>query len=129
VCRFDDVIPKDITDEALMNRRPRDDLPEVSTHLTACPKQIVYTSRSPVLCAVALLYTDSTLTHVLRIILGAPQVSQEKSKEGLGDIYEREYMRLALGVEGESAESKDKQEMAALFRKLCHVSQSIQALL
>lgn len=54
-----------------------------------------------------------------------PQVSQEKSKEGLGDIYEREYMRLALGVEGESAESKEKQEMAALFRKLCHVSQSI----
>lgn len=57
------------------------------------------------------------------MILCAPQVSQEKSKEGLGDIYEREYMRLALGVEGESAESKDKQEMAALFRKLCHVSQ------
>lgn len=48
-----------------------------------------------------------------------PEVSQEKSKEGLGEVYEKEYMRLTLGVEGESAEAKEKTEMATLFRKLC----------
>lgn len=48
-----------------------------------------------------------------------PEVSQEKSREGLGEVYEKEYMRLALGVEGESAEAKEKAEMAALFRRLC----------
>jgi U3 small nucleolar RNA-associated protein MPP10 len=48
-----------------------------------------------------------------------PEVSQEKAQEGLGEVYEKEYLRLALGVEGESAEAKEKAEMAALFRKLC----------
>ncbi len=48
-----------------------------------------------------------------------PEVSQEKSQVGLGEVYEKEYLRLALGVEGESAEAKAKAEMAALFRRLC----------
>lgn len=50
-----------------------------------------------------------------------PEVSQEKSHEGLGQVYEKEYLRLAMGVsgDGESAEAKEKAEMAALFRKIC----------
>jgi hypothetical protein len=70
------VVPKDVGEDLLMNKRAKDDLPEVS---------------------------------------------QEKSKEGLGDIYEREYLRLAMGVEVESEESKVKTEMAKLFRSLCLV--------
>lgn len=50
-----------------------------------------------------------------------PEVSQEKAKEGLAEVYEKEYMRLAMGVEAESAESKEKKELAQLFKKLCMV--------
>lgn len=54
-----------------------------------------------------------------------PEVSQEKSKEGLGEIYEKEYLRLAMGVETETEESKAKVQMAALFKKLCLVGNTV----
>ena len=52
------------------------------------------------------------------------QVSQEQSKLGLGELYEREYLKKATGydveaVEKLTAEDKAKAEMKALFAKLC----------
>jgi U3 small nucleolar RNA-associated protein MPP10 len=74
--RWDDVVPKEVGEDALLNRRKKEELPEVS---------------------------------------------QERSREGLGEVYEKEYLRVAMGVQGESQEGKDKAEMAALFRKICTV--------
>lgn len=53
-----------------------------------------------------------------------PEVSQEKSKLGLGELYEREYLLKAVGFdktadEKETEESKAKDEMKALFASLC----------
>jgi len=53
-----------------------------------------------------------------------PEVSQEKSKLGLGELYEREYLKKAVGydkdaVEKESEEEKVKNEMKSLFANLC----------
>jgi U3 small nucleolar RNA-associated protein MPP10 len=53
-----------------------------------------------------------------------PEVSQEKSKLGLGVLYEREYMKKALGydadaVEKETEEEKAKNEIKSLFANLC----------
>mmetsp|Transcript_10952 Transcript_10952/g.23698 ORF Transcript_10952/g.23698 Transcript_10952/m.23698 type:complete len:883 (+) Transcript_10952:124-2772(+) len=53
-----------------------------------------------------------------------PEVSQEKSKLGLGELYEREYLKKVAGydkdaVERESEEDKVKSEMKALFADLC----------
>ena len=54
----------------------------------------------------------------------APEVSQEKSKLGLGELYERDYLKKAVGYdveasEKETAEDAAKAEMKALFAKLC----------
>lgn len=54
----------------------------------------------------------------------APEVSQEKSKLGLGELYEREYLKKALGfdkdaVEKQTEEDKVKDEMKQLFANLC----------
>jgi U3 small nucleolar RNA-associated protein MPP10 len=53
-----------------------------------------------------------------------PEVSQEKSKLGLGELYEREYLKKAAGfdkdaAEKESAEDIVKNEMKQLFANLC----------
>jgi hypothetical protein len=53
-----------------------------------------------------------------------PEVSQEKSKLGLGELYEREYLKKAVGydvdtAEKETEEEKAKNEMKALFANLC----------
>uniref|UniRef100_A0A7S3DYA6 U3 small nucleolar ribonucleoprotein protein MPP10 n=1 Tax=Entomoneis paludosa TaxID=265537 RepID=A0A7S3DYA6_9STRA len=53
-----------------------------------------------------------------------PEVSQEKSKLGLGELYEREYLKKAVGydvdaAEKESEEEKVKNEMKTLFANLC----------
>jgi U3 small nucleolar RNA-associated protein MPP10 len=53
-----------------------------------------------------------------------PEVSQEKSKLGLGELYEREYLKKAVGydvdaAEKESAEEQAKNEMKSLFANLC----------
>ena len=53
-----------------------------------------------------------------------PEVSQEKSKLGLGELYEREYLKKAVGydvdaVEKETEDEKAKSEMKALFAGLC----------
>jgi U3 small nucleolar RNA-associated protein MPP10 len=53
-----------------------------------------------------------------------PEVSQEKSKLSLGELYEREYLKKAVGydkdaVEKESEEEKAKNEMRMLFANLC----------
>ena len=53
-----------------------------------------------------------------------PEVSQEKSKLGLGELYEREYLKKAVGYdvdaeEKKSAEEKAQDEMKALFANLC----------
>jgi len=54
----------------------------------------------------------------------APEVSQEKSKLGLGELYEREYLKKAVGydkdaVEKQTEEDKAKDEMKQLFANLC----------
>jgi U3 small nucleolar RNA-associated protein MPP10 len=54
----------------------------------------------------------------------APEVSQEKSKLGLGELYEREYLKKAVGYdkdadEKKSEEDKAKDEMKQLFANLC----------
>ena len=53
-----------------------------------------------------------------------PEVSQEKSKLSLGALYEREYLKKAVGYDAEAAEKqteeeKAKSEMKALFARLC----------
>jgi U3 small nucleolar RNA-associated protein MPP10 len=53
-----------------------------------------------------------------------PEVSQEKSKLGLGELYEREYLKRAVGydvtaAEKETQEEKAKNEMKSLFANLC----------
>jgi len=53
-----------------------------------------------------------------------PEVSQEKSKLGLGELYEREYLKKAIGhdvdkAEKQTEEDKAKDEMKALFANLC----------
>jgi U3 small nucleolar RNA-associated protein MPP10 len=54
----------------------------------------------------------------------APEVSQEKSKLGLGELYEREYLKKAVGYdkdadEKQTEEDKAKDEMRQLFANLC----------
>jgi U3 small nucleolar RNA-associated protein MPP10 len=46
------------------------------------------------------------------------EVSDEKSKAGLGDIYEQDYVKEALGVQPTDKLSEEKQEMAKLFQLL-----------
>jgi len=53
-----------------------------------------------------------------------PEVSQLQSKLGLGEIYEREYLKKAAGfdvdkAEKETEETKAKNEMTSLFASLC----------
>ena len=53
-----------------------------------------------------------------------PEVSQEKSKLGLGELYEREYLKKVAGydvdaTEKQSEEEKARSEMKALFANLC----------
>jgi U3 small nucleolar RNA-associated protein MPP10 len=53
-----------------------------------------------------------------------PEVSQEKSKLGLGELYEREYLKKAVGYDVDAAEKlstedKLKNEMKSLFANLC----------
>ena len=53
-----------------------------------------------------------------------PEVSQEKSKLGLGELYEREYLKKVEGydkdaLERETKEDKAKNEMKSLFANLC----------
>ena len=53
-----------------------------------------------------------------------PEVSQEKSKLSLGELYEREYLKKVTGydadaVEKETEEEKAKNEMKMLFANLC----------
>jgi len=53
-----------------------------------------------------------------------PEVSQEKSKLGLGELYEREYLKKAVGYdvekeEKQTQEDKAKMEMRTLFASLC----------
>lgn len=54
----------------------------------------------------------------------APEVSQEKSKLGLGELYEREYLKKTTGFdrdrhEKQTEEDAAKEEMKALFADLC----------
>ena len=53
-----------------------------------------------------------------------PEVSQEKSKLSLGELYEREYLKKATGfdkdaVEKETEEEKARSEMKMLFTNIC----------
>jgi len=53
-----------------------------------------------------------------------PEVSQEKSILGLGELYEREYLKKAVGfdkdaMEKQTEEDKAKDEMKQLFANLC----------
>ncbi|CAM9581534.1 unnamed protein product, partial [Phaeothamnion confervicola] len=48
-----------------------------------------------------------------------PHVSTEKSEEGLAAVYEKEYLRRALGVAPDDPKKKVKEELQGLFAKLC----------
>ena len=52
-------------------------------------------------------------------------MSNEKSKEGLAEIYEKEYMKTAMGVTEESKEKKLEDEIAGMFKTLCHKLDSL----
>ena len=73
---------------------------------------------------------DDVIPRELSDINGAnqkgelPEVSQEKSKLSLGELYEREYLKKAAGydveaVEKQTEEDKAKNEMKGLFANLC----------
>lgn len=47
------------------------------------------------------------------------EVSMEKSKEGLGDIYEKEYMKTAMGFEADDESKQDQEEIDVMFKSLC----------
>ncbi|RHY26147.1 hypothetical protein DYB32_007844 [Aphanomyces invadans] len=49
----------------------------------------------------------------------ATELSMEKSKEGLGEIYEKEYMKTAMGFEDNSELKKEQEEIDVMFQKLC----------
>ncbi|GLD94254.1 hypothetical protein PINS_up002865 [Pythium insidiosum] len=46
-------------------------------------------------------------------------VSMEKSKEGLGEIYEKEYLKTAMGFEADDESKQDQEEIDVMFRSLC----------
>jgi U3 small nucleolar RNA-associated protein MPP10 len=46
-------------------------------------------------------------------------VSMEKSKEGLGEIYEKEYMKSAMGFEMDDESKQDQEEIDVMFKSLC----------
>ncbi|KAE9019417.1 hypothetical protein PR002_g12812 [Phytophthora rubi] len=47
------------------------------------------------------------------------EVSMEKSKEGLGEIYEKEYMKNAMGFEADDESKQDQEEIEVMFKSLC----------
>ncbi|EGZ30751.1 hypothetical protein PHYSODRAFT_476379 [Phytophthora sojae] len=47
------------------------------------------------------------------------EVSMEKSKEGLGEIYEKEYMKTAMGFEADDESKQDQEEIEVMFKSLC----------
>ncbi|CAI5722918.1 unnamed protein product [Peronospora effusa] len=47
------------------------------------------------------------------------EVSMEKSKEGLGEIYEKEYMKTAMGFEADDESKQDQEEIDVMFKSLC----------
>ncbi|ETV68438.1 hypothetical protein H257_15601 [Aphanomyces astaci] len=49
----------------------------------------------------------------------AAELSMEKSKEGLGDVYEKEFMKSAMGFEDTSELKKEQDEIDVMFQKLC----------
>ncbi|CAN0257753.1 unnamed protein product, partial [Discosporangium mesarthrocarpum] len=46
------------------------------------------------------------------------ELSQEKSKEGLAEIYEKEFMKTTMGVEEDDPNKDLKKELKRLFVKL-----------
>ncbi len=53
-------------------------------------------------------------------VVDDPELSVNKSKEGLGDVYEAEFMRRTLGVERSDPNKVKKKELKDLFTKLCY---------
>lgn len=47
------------------------------------------------------------------------EVSMEKSKQGLGEIYEKEYMKTAMGFEMDDDAKQEQEEIAVMFKSLC----------
>lgn len=47
------------------------------------------------------------------------EVSMEKSKEGLGEVYEKEYMKTAMGFEMDDESKQDQAEIDVMFKSLC----------
>ncbi|DAZ93293.1 TPA: hypothetical protein N0F65_012459 [Lagenidium giganteum] len=47
------------------------------------------------------------------------EVSMEKSKEGLGEIYEKEYMKNAMGFEADDGSKQEQEEIDVMFKSLC----------
>lgn len=51
----------------------------------------------------------------------APEISEEESKQGLGEIYENEYRETVMGeVEGKSEKTKEEEAIEAEFKTLCY---------
>ncbi|CAN0513326.1 unnamed protein product, partial [Ectocarpus sp. 12 AP-2014] len=49
----------------------------------------------------------------------APHLSQDKSKEGLGELYEKEFLKKTMGVTEDDPQKGLKNELKHLFSKLC----------
>eukprot|EP01029_Cantina_marsupialis_P026561 TRINITY_DN7175_c0_g1_i1.p1 TRINITY_DN7175_c0_g1~~TRINITY_DN7175_c0_g1_i1.p1 ORF type:complete len:651 (-),score=286.91 TRINITY_DN7175_c0_g1_i1:128-2080(-) len=49
-----------------------------------------------------------------------PEVSMEQSREGLGDLYARDYLKRTMGADGEDELQKKRDEVTGLFKKLCY---------
>eukprot|EP00904_Undaria_pinnatifida_P004878 jgi/Undpi1/151/HiC_scaffold_1.g00148.m1 len=48
-----------------------------------------------------------------------PHLSQDKSKEGLGELYEKEFMKQTMGVTEDDPQAGLKNDLKQLFAKLC----------
>ncbi|TDH68831.1 hypothetical protein CCR75_005570 [Bremia lactucae] len=46
-------------------------------------------------------------------------ISMEKSNEGLGEIYEKEYMKTAMGFEADDESKQDQDAIDVMFKSLC----------
>lgn len=49
-----------------------------------------------------------------------PEISEEQSKEGLGDLYEQDYRQQVMGETAVDEQSKEEQAIQADFNALCH---------
>ncbi|CAM9747052.1 unnamed protein product, partial [Chrysoparadoxa australica] len=64
-------------------------------------------------------WDDVQPKHMELLAKDREDLSMEKSKEGLGELYAAEYMKQTMGVEPDDPQAGLKEEMKGLFTKLC----------